>query len=53
MRRDLQLLVEHVGPRALLVLVGACAVVGAVACAAIEAVHQYGLPLSPKGTPSA
>jgi hypothetical protein len=53
MRRDLRQLVDAVGPRALVVAVAGCAVIGAVLGAVLEVVHQYGLPLSPKGTPPA
>jgi hypothetical protein len=53
MRRDLRCLVDAVGPRALVVAVVGCAVVGAGVAALLEVVHQYGLPSSPKGTPPA
>lgn len=51
MRSDLRYLVDRVGPRLLVAAVVGCAVVGALVGVVVEAVHQYGLPLSPKGTP--
>jgi hypothetical protein len=50
-RRDVALLVDRVGPRAMALVVVGCAVLGAVVGAVSEVVHQYGLPHSPKGTP--
>lgn len=51
LRRDLRYLADWIGPRMLVVVIVAAALVGAVVCAVIEVVHQYGLPHSPKGTP--
>jgi hypothetical protein len=51
MRRDVRLLVDRVGPRALVAAVAGCAVIGAIVGAVLEVVHQHGLPFAPKGTP--
>lgn len=50
-RRELHWLAERVGPKALVVVIVGSSLLGAVIGAVVEAVHQYGLPHSPKGTP--
>lgn len=49
--RDARWLVKAAGPRLLVAVVVAAAVVGAGVGAVLEVVHQHGLPYSLKGTP--
>lgn len=49
MRRDLRLLYNTVGPKALVAVIVAAAVAGAV----VDVIRSYTRPLAPKGTPPA